>query len=485
MDKPSPPSARPLRWVSWTAVSSEEQAEKISLEQQAADSEAAVDRHGGLLVARLQVPGHTRYYALYEDAERDVPAYADLRRLIARRSFDVLVFRDISRLGRTAALIMNVVELCRQAGIALYPTADPPRTIEVQSGHGAMLQNAILSVGAQDEVHRLRERHRFGMIGRVKEGKLPGKPTFGYKVTYDAKGKAHVVIDEPAAAVVRLIFDLYLAGMGTPQIADRLRELDLPSITGIPWKTKSAAHVVEHALRYAGYNELNRRSGEGRPYLCVRGEWEPIISEETLARVRAEQAQRAKSRKIANTVHRYSGVCLCEDCGAVMVSVSATGTVRCTRHIPNNAIRYQAIDAALDAAFADLDLEALDTGEDDDAAALHGRLAALAVERARVDAAMQRADDLHLDGDMDEDRYRRQLKRLAGQRRAVEVEETRTRQLLAAAAERGTRRDRLESVAAIGRAMLHHEDATAANVWLRRHIRVRIGAGQVSEIEFL
>jgi DNA invertase Pin-like site-specific DNA recombinase len=483
MDKPPP--VRPVRWASWIAVSSEAQAEKISLEQQAADNAAAVALHGGRLVASLSVPGHTRYYALFEDAARDIPAYRELHTLVERRAFDVLVFRDISRLGRTAALCMNVMEICRQAGIALYPTADPPRTIEVRSGTSDLLMGAFHSVNAQDEAHRLRERNRFGMIGRAKEGKIPSHPAFGYRIAWDEHGQRQMVIDEPAAAVVRTIYDLYLSGMGAPQIAARLRALDLPRASGRPWTTTGVFNVLDQAMRHAGYNELNRHSPDGRPYICVRGNWEPIISEQMLERLRQERAQRTKSHKLANTIHRFSGVCTCAECGGRMISKAQRLSMVCPRHIPNNIIRLADLLAAVDTAFADLDVAHTPAEDEDETAALHARLYAHDAELQRIHDATLRADDLHVDGDLDDERYRRQLKRLAAQRRAVEVERERTRRMIDAAAGRGTRRQRLEAVVTVGRTMLHHPDPTLSNAWLRGHVRVHITAGTVTEIEYL
>lgn len=480
------PTPRPLRWVSWAAVSSEEQAVKISLEQQAADNLAAIERHAGQLVATLTVPGHTRYYALLEEAAADMPAYHELRDLVRRRAFDVLAFRDITRLGRTAALCMAVLEVCRQAGIALYATADPPATLEVRTSHSDMLIHAIHSVGAQEEVHRLRERNKMGMIGRVRSGKLPGAAPFGYRITYGAHGERQVVIDEPAAAIVRTIIDLYLAGMGTPRIADRLRDMGLPSITGVEWAHASVVNVLENGMRYAGYAELNKDSPSGRPYVCVRGDWEPIISEETLERLLAERAQRKVSHKLADTVHRFSSVCICDTCGNVMPSHSPSRRLRCARHIPNNNIPMSRVVAALESTFATLDVVHLPADVDADESAPHrAHLAALESDLERIHQATLRADDMHIDGDLDDERYRRQLKRLAGQKRAIEIELERAGQLLAAAHERGTRRQRLETVATVGLAMLNHDDPTAANVWLRRHVRVHVAAGEVIEIEFL
>lgn len=114
------------RWVSWAAVSSLPQAKKISNEDQLAENRRHAEKHGGNVVAELVVPGESRSIVLFEDAARRIEAYAELKRLVDARAFDVLVYLDRSRLGRKASLSMSVVELCHSAGIATYETENAP-----------------------------------------------------------------------------------------------------------------------------------------------------------------------------------------------------------------------------------------------------------------------------------------------------------------------------------------------------------------------
>lgn len=161
------------RFVSWAAVSSLPQAQKISLQDQLATNRQHIALHEGTVVAELVVPGESRNIVLFEDAARRMEAYAQLKTLIDQRAFDVLVYLDRSRLGRKASLSMAVVELCHEAGIATYETENPPSSLDVDDSHDDMLLGAIKSVGAQREIAKLKQRHRTGMIGRVQDGKFP------------------------------------------------------------------------------------------------------------------------------------------------------------------------------------------------------------------------------------------------------------------------------------------------------------------------
>lgn len=297
--------AQSLRWVSWAAVSSLPQAEKVSLEVQRADNLAAVTKHGGQLVAVLDVPGHTRYYIELDEAAAvpELAAYATLRELIRAGAFDVLVFRAISRLGRTAALCMTVVGLCQRAGIITYETANPPPTLALRGGHSDMLINAIQSVGAQHEIHRLQERHKMGMLGRVKAGNQAGRAVYGYVLRFDDQGKRRMVVDEAAAAVVRQILDMYANGTGGHTIMAWLNENGLPSYSGVPWIPRMVYNILDRVWRYAGFTELNRTG---------------------------------------DAVYRLSGVCVCAVCGGgggISATAPTSITSRCAPSHSANALR--------------------------------------------------------------------------------------------------------------------------------------------------
>ena len=343
----------PLRWVSWSAVSSLPQAEKISLDTQHADNLAAIARHGGELVADLKVPGHTRFYVELGEAAAvpELSAYATLRDLIAQRAFDVLVYRDLSRLGRTAALCMTIVGLCQRAKIITYETANPPPDLAPRFGHSDQLIHAINSVGAQQEIHRLQERHKMGMIGRVKRGDTASKAVYGYRLHYGDDGKRRMVVDEVTAAVVRQVIDRYLAGQGIYTVVRWLNDAGLPSYSGRPWTQRMGMNIIDHVWRYAGFAELNRRSKAGRPYVRAPGNWTPIISAETAEHVENERRQRAANRRLPDDPYRLSGVCVCGVCGGNMSvgwhkafkpTWSDAIDLRCTRHRPITSARERA-----------------------------------------------------------------------------------------------------------------------------------------------
>ena len=93
--------------------------------------------------------------------------------------------------------------------------------------------------------------------------------------------------------------------------------------------------------------------------------------------------------------------------------------------------------------------------------------------------------DLPAPGTLDADRYARTVQRLQAEiaNRQAEIQQAEARQ--AREAEQGSRRDRLMDVLRNGPAILASADPTAANVWLRTHLRVWVHERRVLIVEWL
>lgn len=485
------------RFVSWAAVSSLPQAKKVSLEDQLQANREHAARHGGIVIEELVVPGESRDIVLLEDAARRMPAYARLRELIEARAFDVLIYLDRSRLGRQAVLSMAIVALCRKEGIAVYEVESPPASLEeaARQTHDDMLIGAIKSVGAENEIMRLKERHRKGMIGRIKAGKPASKLVYGYKWAYDGAGEKSIVIDEPAAATVRELFTLYLDGHGTPYIARHFTDALTPTPEGrARWQAINVRSILDNVRRYAGINAINRRSRNGRPYVEAPGDWPPLIDAETLARIEAERRYRSGNRRRVDTPYLLSGVVYCRHCGRRLIvrkfrpaqphQMGAFQLI-CAEH---GGLAYRRVEAVLRqrmASLADADLDRLEAVQVDPLDAWRQRHDHLEGRLRDLDAALARADAAYVRGVMTAARYEAQVARIGGDVAAATAELEQIARQMQQAAEAGSRRGRLEEVVALGLAKLDDPDQAAANAWLRAHVRVWVDGRKVFAVEWL
>lgn len=502
MDKPPP--TRPLRWVSWAAVSSQPQAtpDKISIPLQLEQNRLAAEKHGGEIVAELVIPGESRSIDTWEEACERIDAYAQLAELLNARAFDVLVYYDASRLARTASVGFTIRQLCLRRKIALYPTTSPPAELVSRWRHDQAVVDAFQSIGAQDEVAKLVERKRVGMVGKIKRGEMPTKAPYGYRRVFDPDGAKRIVIDETQAAAVRAIFRHFVEGMPYQTIANRLNDMgSLPPRRAGGWDNIAVYNITLNVWVYAGYAEFNRRSVHGDPYVRARGQWVPILDEETVKAAELEREQRAINRNIVHAPHRLSSICRCASCGGTL-TVTVHGWhahqeggnpariyeyVRCVAHTPVVQVRSDAVIAYIDKeirALAHADLYALANSAADPLEDLRIEATESEAAAARLAQSMRRADDAYVAGLMDEERYREQVERLRAQadatRRQIEALYTQ----MADIEEAGPRLQRLTDVRDNGLTRLHNPDKAAANRWLRHHVMVICSHRKIEAVVF-
>lgn len=493
----------PLRFVSWAAVSSLPQTKKVSLEDQLKTNREHIDRHGGQLVAELVVPGESRSIVLFEDACRRIEAYARLKELIDARAFDVLIYLDRSRLGRKASLSMAVVELCHEAGILTYETENPPLALSLGSTprNDDMLIGAIKSVGAQQEIHKLQERHKMGMIGRIKRGEFPAAVPYGWRAVYHSDGTRHIEIDEDAAKVVRLIFlELYLhRGLGMPNIGEALNEMGYVTPQGGTWSKDHVQGIFNRIWRYAGYSEVNVRGN--RPYTRAPGNWPPIISVEEAKTVLAEKERRRDARRSVSTTYLFSFCVYCVECGRRMVMATQRRrphhnlqkSLRCPNYEQEHnhrQISEKRVRKAVREAIRFLETEenrrlVLEESGVNGIEHVEAQIATEQQRREELHKALLKADDAYVLGRMDEQRYQRQVERLGEQIRNIEQTLQTLQERLEQYRHESQRAERLDEIARIGLEMLEHEDVKVANAWLRRHFRIWVKDRQVFRIDYL
>ncbi len=118
----------------------------------------------------------------------------------------------------------------------------------------------IMSAFAQLERETIRERTRMGMKERVKEGLWMGggRTPFGY----DYDREQGVLVPNADAETVRRIYDLYLAGYSTGQIADMVGMKHDKQVRDILKRRSNTGVIMYNGVEYAGKHQ-------------------PIISEET------------------------------------------------------------------------------------------------------------------------------------------------------------------------------------------------------------
>ncbi len=165
-------------------------------------------------------------------------------------SIDVIVAKDLSRIGRHNAKVLLFLEEMEEKG---------KRVILIDDNYDSLYsEDDIIGIKTWDNERHVKNTSR--KVKRIKKmeqenGTLKCVPPFGY--TRHPLNKQLVLIDEEAAAILNLEKDLYLEGNGIRKIAEILSDRGVPTPTmlqkeryealGLPYH-REVAHMWSYGM---------------------------------------------------------------------------------------------------------------------------------------------------------------------------------------------------------------------------------------------
>ena len=171
-----------------------------------------------------------------------------------------------------------------------------------------------------DENHRLSQKDIIEILDKEYCMKIDRKSVkrnlmnlieFGYDIEYSesirlVKDKnGDLVINEEQAAIVRLIFDLYLGGKSILGIVKELKERGIKSPTGKDnWPKRSIEEMLSNE-KYIGIAVVNVDGEEGQIYK-LNNSHPAIISNEIFDAVQEEKLKRSNVELINDEIKRKS-----------------------------------------------------------------------------------------------------------------------------------------------------------------------------------
>lgn len=261
---------------------------------------------------------------IYEDAgfsgkNTRRPALQRLLADVRGGDVDHVVVWKLDRLSRSLRDTITMIEDdFTPAGVTLVSVTE---SIDTSTPSGRMMLNLLASFA---QLEREQDSDRVVMAHKhlARDCRyLGGHVPMGYQV--DAT--RHLQLDPPAAAAVRRVFDLYLAGSGYAQILDYLNGEAFPlSHKTRPWSKSDLNYLLNNEI-YAG-TYIRRLGADKRSRVTapetirVPGGVPAILSADEWARVsRIREGNRAAAAKHrARTVYPLSGLVHCAVCGALM-----------------------------------------------------------------------------------------------------------------------------------------------------------------------
>lgn len=313
-----------MRVITYARYSSDLQS-AASIADQQRECRQRADREGWTIVAEFSdaaISGGTAHR----------PGFQALRRAAKARECDVVLAEALDRLSRNQADTARLFEDLTFAGVQLV-TLSEGVVNELHVG----LKGTMNSIWRKDHADKTRR----GLRGLVKQGRAAGGLTYGYDVVRVLVGEARGArtINEAQAAIVRRIFEEYVAGISPKRIARTLnlegvapprRSAWSPSTihghgdrgTGILNNALYVGRLVWNRQRYVVDPETGRRQARAARRA---GELETvdvphlrIISDDLWNAAKARQATARKAttwNELRRPRHLFSGLTKCATCG--------------------------------------------------------------------------------------------------------------------------------------------------------------------------
>ncbi len=304
-------------------------------------------------------------------ATTDRPGFEALIKLVLakQRALDVVVVEDLSRLTRDFADAGQLFKQLQYAQVRMLGVGDGIDT-SARSSKLMFGFKALISDMYRDD---LADKTLRGLKGRVLAGYSAGGLAYGYKTVHETTpdGRAigsRIEIHEEEAAVVRRVFELYLAGRSLAVIAKALNDDKIPQPRARTkhecrgWIANSIRSIL-HNDRYTGAWSFNKRrwvrdplTGKKRPQwreekdivridhpelrIIDPATWQ--AAQERASGVRDYYTRNAdgtpKGRAVPGRKTKYllSGLLVCEECGAPLIVVGTsdkTRAYRCGDHL--------------------------------------------------------------------------------------------------------------------------------------------------------
>ena len=257
------------------------------------------------------------------------PKMLELLDEVKRGLYDAVLVMDIDRLGRgnmqDQGLILDTFKQSKTKIIT-------PRKVYDLSNEFDEEYSEFEAFMARKELKLITRRMQRGRIKSVEEGKcISSNAPFGYKFEFEGKNR-FLVVDDEKANIVKIIFDMYLEGLGAYKIANYLNSLGYKTSTGRDWYEKGIRDIIKNKA-YCGYivwNKVERKRNSSRrsPEKQIEslGLHEPIISEDIWNKAQEMRTKRSISpvhdnKKLTNPL---AGLVKCKLCGATLTASSST-----------------------------------------------------------------------------------------------------------------------------------------------------------------
>jgi DNA invertase Pin-like site-specific DNA recombinase len=236
-------TARVVRAATYVRVSTADQIDNTSLDDQRKLCRAAIDiKDGWEFVREYADEGRSG-----TDSER--PAWRQMLSDVHSGKIDAVVVAKLDRFARKAADAIRETDRLAELGAVLVVVKEQ---IDLSTPAGKAMRT-MLAGFAEFERDTIVGRTVAGQRAKASAGGWPGgKPSFGWRLE-GLKRDAHAVVDEREREVIRTAYTLFVKQrMTTGQVAERLNELGLLPRFTTGWQYQTVRQTFTNPTLWTG-----------------------------------------------------------------------------------------------------------------------------------------------------------------------------------------------------------------------------------------
>ncbi|MBN1389175.1 MAG: recombinase family protein [Candidatus Thermoplasmatota archaeon] len=204
----------------------------------------------------------------YSGRSDDRPAY---RRMMADMdSWDILVVMKMDRIHRNSKNFTTMMENLNDNGKEFTSMQE---SFDTTTAMGRFVMDIIQRI-AQLESEQIGERVYIGMLQKAKEG----TGWLGFNIPYGFEIENDRIVQVPGeAAVIRLMYEKYIAGSSLSEICDHLMNNNILTKKGLrKWEKKTISRILSNPLN-CGYLHWEE--------IIYKGDIQAIVDVDTFNRV--------------------------------------------------------------------------------------------------------------------------------------------------------------------------------------------------------
>ncbi|HEY8350613.1 MAG TPA: recombinase family protein [Clostridiales bacterium] len=258
------------------------------------------------------------------------PGLDRMKEDILKGMIDVVLVKDLSRLGRNNAATLQLIDFFEEHGVRVV-TADG-RFDSLVDSDMVGIETWVNERYVRDISRKIRAALRF----KIQKGEYLGKAPFGYRKSGTEKNR--LVADESEAHIVMLIYRLYLSGMGYTAISKYLEEKGYASPQNRGWNRITVRRIlssrvyigdtVQGVSEKVSFKSKKTRRLPESSWVITEGTHEALVPREIFDKVQAMRMSRTGGRKVQGRMrHVLSGIIYCGGCGSAMYARRRSGGI--------------------------------------------------------------------------------------------------------------------------------------------------------------